>query len=229
MQEEPQRNPELSTKDPMFNLSLEQVKICIEEKIDLNSLYLLEAFEEGKDLSKYLENPKMESWRQTLLRKGYINENGKVLNPGLNLLEVIRKSLSKKNEKLDKNVSNEETPFDLWWKQYPGTNNFEVNGKRFKGTRTFRVEKDTCRLLYTRIVNSGEYTDNEMLEALKLEVETRKEESYKTGEDKLKYLQNSATYLRQYSFDPYVELVRSGVKTQQKQSNQVDYSGGINI
>lgn len=221
-----------SSKEPLFNLSLDQVRICLEEKIDLNSLFLLEAFEEGKDLAKYLENPKFDAWKQTLERKSLINEQGTLLTQGKIVLDNIRKQISRKQEKLVKNVSDEETPFDIWWRTYPGTNNFIINGKKFKGTRTFRAEKDTCRVLYNMILKSGEYTHEELIEAIKLEVENRKEESYKTGEDKLKYLQNSATYLRQYSFDPYVELVRAGMKSQEtskQTTKETDYIGGINI
>jgi hypothetical protein len=220
-----------SLKEPMFNLSLKQIKICLEEKIDLNSLFLLEALEEEKDLAEYLKTPQLDSWKQTLVRKSLINEKGILLTRGKALLDNIRKGINCKKEKLDKNVSNEETSFDIWWRHYPGTNNFEINGKRFKGTRTFRVEKDTCRLLYNAILTSGDYSHEEMIEAIKLETENRKEESYRTGEDKLKYLQNSATYLRQYSFDPYIELVRTGLKSQNsnQKTTETDYIGGINI
>lgn len=228
--EEEKRSQESSKPINLFNLSLEQVKICLNERLDLNSLFLLEAFEEGVDMSKYLEDPKMEAWRQTLVRKSLINEQGKILNQGMLVLDLIRKQINRKEQKLTKNVSDEETSFDRWWKAYPGTDNFSINNKFFKGTRAFRVEKDACRLLYNHLINSGEYTESELLEALRIEVENRKEESYRTGENKMKYLKNSASYLRQYAFDAYVELVRKGFKSEQnKQSNQVDYSGGINI
>lgn len=214
----------------LFNLSLDQVNICLEEKLDLNLLYLLESYDREIDLSKYAENPKFDGWKQTLIRKSLINENGKVLNAGKMVLELIHKQMSRKAEKLTKNVSDEETAFDRWWKTYPGTDNFVINSKYFKGSRSFRVEKDACRLLYNRILNSGEYTETELLEAIKLEVENRKDESYRTGENKLKYLKNTGAYLRQYAFDAYVELIRKGFKAQdQSKTNQTDYSGGVSI
>jgi hypothetical protein len=185
-------------------------------------------FDKKIDLSKYSDNSKFESWKQTLVRRSLIDINGKVLNQGKLILDNIRKKISRKE--ITSNITNEETTFDIWWKTYPSTDIFKIRAKVFKGVRKFKAEKDTCRQLFNRILNSGEYTAEELIEAIKLETENRMEESYKTGQNKLVYLQNTATYLRQYSFDAYVELIRKGFKSNESNnaiSNEPDYYGGV--
>jgi UDP-3-O-[3-hydroxymyristoyl] glucosamine N-acyltransferase len=76
-----------------------------------------------------------------------------------------------------------------------------------------------------KILNEGEYTIGEIVEALQLEIHQKKEDSVKTGQNKLKYQQNSLTYLNQQSYIPFVDLIRAGhkVKTENKEYD------GINI
>ena len=57
-----------------------------------------------------------------------------------------------------------------------------------------------------------------MVEALEYEVVQKKENSVKAGENKLKYMQNSLTYLNQRTFEPFIELIKEGVKIIPSQS-----------
>jgi hypothetical protein len=43
----------------------------------------------------------------------------------------------------------------------------------------------------------------------------KKENSVKQRSNKLTYLQNSATYLNQRSFEPFIELIKEGVKVEE--------------
>lgn len=191
------------------NISLEQVRICLQEGIDLNNLYLLEAFAEGTDLTKHLDSSKFETWKQNLIRKSLIDEQGYITLKGQDVLDRIRKSIDKKTVKYTRNIKpGEESAFERWWKAYPATDNFEISGKKFTGIRSFKKEKTECMLMFNRIIQNGRITEEEMIGALNLDVENRKRESVRSGENKLKYLQNTATYLRQFTYEPYVELYK---------------------
>ena len=110
-----------------------------------------------------------------------------------------------------------DSPFTKWWNTYPATNTFEYRGRKFKGTRALRVKKDDCKVKINKILNSGEYTIEELIEALKLEVYQKCENSFKTNQNKMDYMQNSLTYLTQATYDPFVELVRKGFKAEEKE------------
>jgi hypothetical protein len=46
---------------------------------------------------------------------------------------------------------------------------------------------------------------------LEFDVLQKKENSVKNNDNKLRYMQNSLTYLTQRSFEPFIELVREGM------------------
>jgi len=43
----------------------------------------------------------------------------------------------------------------------------------------------------------------------------KKEASIKENTNKLKYMQNSLTYLNQRSYEPFIELLEQGINTEQ--------------
>jgi hypothetical protein len=49
---------------------------------------------------------------------------------------------------------------------------------------------------------------DDLVKALEFDVLQKKENSLKTGTNKLTYMQNSLTYLNQRSFEPFIELIR---------------------
>lgn len=209
---------------PLFNISLEQVKICFEEGMDLNNLYLLEAFSEGTDLTVHYSSAKFAGYKQTLLRKGYINEQGIVLVKGKELLDMVKHT---KPRQIEKNIKQTITPFDEWWTTYPGTDTFDYNGRVFMGTRSLRAKKEECRLSYNKLLNGGLYSHQELLNALKLEIEYKKADSYKTGQNKMAFMKNSLSYLNQQAFEGFVELVRKNIlpKTENNNKNNTEFGG----
>jgi len=46
-------------------------------------------------------------------------------------------------------------------------------------------------------------------------VAQKKENSVKTGTNRLSYMQNSFTYLNQRSFEPFIELIKEGGKVEE--------------
>jgi len=119
--------------------------------------------------------------------------------------EVLEFISSIKNKRLLKSKI-ENTDFIEWWEAFPKNNIFTYKNVSFSGSRSMRVKKDECRLKFESIVNEGEYTVKQLIEALKTDVLLKKEESFKTGANKLTYMQNSLTYLNQRSYENFIDV-----------------------
>lgn len=159
---------------------------------------------------------KINALHQGLVRKGLITEDGKLTVNGTELLVFLdTKEKSKFVKTKPKN-----TDFEEWWKTYPGTDTFTYKGKTFTGSRTLRPAKEDCKIKFDKILLEGEYTAQDLIDALKFDVLQKKEASLKENTNKLKYMQNSLTYLNQRSFEPYIELIREGVKIKESQEIQ---------
>jgi hypothetical protein len=168
--------------------------------------------EEGIDTTELCANSvRVCNLFQTLERKGLIGTDQKLTLQGKELLSFMESEGEVKIAKKKAGPSE----FEEWWKAYPGTDTFTHKGKRFTGSRSLRQNKDECRLRFEKILLEGEYTLADMLAALKFDVEQKKENSVKTGANKLTYMQNSLTYLNQRSFEPYIELVREGAQVEE--------------
>lgn len=194
----------------------------VQEGYDINIIFLLKLIHEGNEIDSLCkEHEKIAAMKQFLIRKNLISEEGKILPNGNSLLLFIDTKIS---GKISKKVPTEDNGFNEWWSLYPPINHFTHKGKTFTGDRTLRVKKDDCRLKFEKILAEGEYTSNDLIEALKAEIEAKKETSIKTGTNKLTYMQNSLTYLNQYSFSGFVELLKT-----QQQVEQVTTINGIDI
>ena len=175
----------------------------------LDMLFVLKLAEEADVMFLCNDDLKLKTLLQGMIRKGILTENGKITLSGSAVLEILNKEEVK--TPLTRKIPDKTDDFERWWKAYPGTDTFTYKGKSFSGTRSMRVKKDDCKLKFTKILNEGEYTADEMIAALQLEVEQKKDNSVKAGENKLKYMQNSLTYLNQRTFEPYIELIKEGV------------------
>ena len=165
------------------------------------------------------ESAKVEGIIQTCKRKGLISDDEKLTLEGKALLAF----LSSEEEILIKKKPVDDY-FIEWWKAFPGTDSFEHKGRKFTGSRSLRADKENCRIKFNKILGEGEYTHTEMIEALKYDVLAKKEASIKEGQNKLKYLQNSLTYLNQRSFEPFIELIKKDGKVKETQNYD-----GVNI
>lgn len=177
----------------------------------LDMLFLLKLIEEDVDIKSLCEgSARLEALYQGVYRKGLITIDDKLTLTGQDLIAFLdRKETSDSKLVRKKNIDNE---FDSWWKNYPGTDTFVYSGKTFSGTRSMRVKKDDCKIQLYKILDQGEYTIAELIAALVYETEQKKSNSVKSGSNKLTFMQNSLTYLTQRTFEPYIELVREGVK-----------------
>jgi hypothetical protein len=147
-----------------------------------------------------------------LIRKGLVSEQGdKITTIGMELLSFIESEGETKIVKRKPATSD----FDKWWAAYPGTDTFTHKGKKFTGNRGLRQHKEECRLKFDKILLEGEYTAQEMIDALNLDVLQKKENSVKNNTNKLTYMQNSLTYLNQRSFEPFIELIKQGAEVEE--------------
>lgn len=183
---------------------------------------LLAVIYEGNNITEWLEEGgKISSLFQGLIRKALITEDGKITSQGQQIIDILNST----EKKLLKKIPSQDEGFDAWWKEYPSSDNFTYRGRKFEGCRNLRNNPSECRIKFDKIINEG-YKPEEMVEALKLDVQRKKEFSYKRGENKISYMQNSLTYLNQRSFEAFVEEVRNGEKVTITQNNTYD---GINL
>ena len=183
-------------------------------------IILLKMIDEQIDLSTLVEeSTKFSALKQSLIRKGLICENeDKLTLLGQELLVFVDSKEEKKFVKKKVDILG----FEAWWLAFPSLDTFEYKGKKFQGCRTLRQNKEECRIKINKILSEGENTIEELIEALKYDVENKKEQSLKTNTNKLTYMQNSLTYLNQRSYNAYLELLKSGIKN--KTSNNT-YDG----
>lgn len=182
----------------------------IKKSYSLDVIYLLKLIEQQMDVQPLCERSmKISALYQTLIRKGLISTSDeKITTEGIELLRFIE---TKEATKIIKRKP-DTTQFEEWWKVYPGTDTFTHKGKKFTGNRGLRQNKDECRLRFDKILLEGEYTAAELIEALEFDVLQKKENSVKTGTNRLSYMQNSLTYLNQRSYEPFIELIKEGGK-----------------
>lgn len=213
---QPSKNPGSSS---IFNISEQGINELNKAGIDLNGLFLLDCLKNNIELPKL--NAKMEAWQQGLTRKGYITESGRLTVLGTSLLYAVENGVSFSKTNGVMATLGRDKEFEQWWKIYPSTDVFEYKGKKFQGTRGFRVKKTECFDKFKKILNENEVTSEDLIRALEYEILLKKEGSFREGENKLKYMQNSLTYLTQRTFENFVEISKVS-KVNIKSPNNMD-------
>jgi len=190
-------------------LTLFHFKELLKNGFSLDMVFLLRLVEEGHDLKEICQgDAKMEIICQGIYRKGLISGDNKITLTGRNLLKFMKEE-APKDKVIKKKPASED--FKRWWKAFPGTDTFRHKDKTFAGSRSLRRDEENCRLKFNAILSEGDYTADDLIAAIEFDVLQKKENSYKSGENKLKYIQNSLTYLTQRSFEPFIELVKQGI------------------
>ena len=201
-----------------LNITFHQFEQLYKNGYTLDMLFLLQE-ENVREIIE--DNMKMEILFQTIVRKGLISEEGKITLSGKELLKSIKENSIVPNRR--KKIVDDS--FDRWWITFPSTDFFAYKGKKFSGDRSLRAKKEDCRIKLKTILNEGEYTIDELIKALEFEILQKKENSLKTGTNKLSFMQNSCTYLHQRTFESFIELIKEGIEI--KETNLV--SSGVDI
>ncbi len=202
-----------------MHISPQMFKELIKKGYNLDLIYLLKLIEDQYDIQPlYEDSMKIAGLYHSLIRKGLITEDeDKLTTVGKDLLELMEGSTDKKIIKR-KSVT---TDFEEWWKNYPPTDSFEVNGKVFKGTRALRRGKEECRRKFKAILEEGDYTAVQLTKALQYEVERKIERSLKERKNCMSFMQGSIPYLNQRTFEGFIELME-----QDKDREPTQPSGG---
>lgn len=207
----------------MKNIAFQQFQELHNGGFTLDQVYMLLQIKEGIDLKSLCEqSAKMQLLYIGLYRKGLITDSDKITLRGQEMIKFIEEA--EPDDKLPKKKI-VTADFELWWKTYPGTDTFSYKGKTFPGSRSLRVKKEDCKKKFQAVIDEGEYKAKDLIEALKFEVEQKKQNSVKEKSNKLTFMQNSLTYLNQRTFEPFIELIKSGITI--KETPQV--AGGTDI
>tara|TARA_R100000742_G_C4275876_1_gene96590 strand:+ start:530 stop:1078 length:549 start_codon:yes stop_codon:yes gene_type:complete len=153
----------------------------------------------------YEDSMRISAIYQSLRRKGLIAEDeNKLTTIGQDLLKFVQPDQTKRKFVKRKPQA---TAFEEWWKTYPGTDTFTYEGRKFRGTRALRKDKQACKIKFDAIILEGDYTAEQLIKALKYEIEQKVLMSMKTKQNRLTYMQNSLTYLNQRTYEAFVELI----------------------
>lgn len=182
-------------------ISWQKLEELYKKGYDLNIIDLLDRIKNGDDITT--TSSKINNIISSLVRKGLYSEITKKLT--ITGDEILSFYSSPDEEKLVKKQILKKEDFDTWWSIFPPSDSFMYKGKKFTGCRGLRSDKEGCKLKFKSILNTGEFTAEEIIRSTKYDIFGKKENSYKTGQNKLSYLQNSKTYLNQLSFSAFIE------------------------
>jgi hypothetical protein len=201
----------------LFTLTIEQFARTIEMGIPLEALFVLECMYQGTNPAAHVKEPKMEAINQLLTRKSFLSE-GRITPLGQKVYESLRCGGMAKDaiQELKKELS---SSFDIWWNIFPLHDGFTTGTRKFDKTRALRTSKSDCQNLFNKAVAQGPYTAEQIIAATKAHISSVKAQSAKTRTNKLSFVHNSATYLRQQDYvawigDSEVKLDESSIKDQ---------------
>jgi hypothetical protein len=200
-------------------ISLNSFKEIHNRGYTLDMVYLLSLFKNNIDV-RAVSSARITEIVNILVRKGLLTEDDIPTLDGEELLKFI--NIPGEDIKLVKKKVDDK--FDKFWKAFPSTDSYEYKGVKFQGSRALRINKDDCKLKLKSILNEGEHSIDDITKAIEYDVYLKKENSIKTRTNKLSYLQNSLTYLRQRSYEPFLELIKEGkiIKEEEKTFNGTD-------
>lgn len=169
----------------------------------LDILWIVQKAKSGEPFEN-IPSPRIQNITDTALRKGLITSEFKVTLEGEELLKFVESEeevkLVKKRVSLD--------PFKAFWDTFPSSDTFEYRGRKFEGSRGLKQKKEDCRIKLNKILNEGDFTIEQIIKCLKLEVHQKQEKSYKEGKNHMSFMQNSCTWLNQKTFEGYIELIK---------------------
>lgn len=203
--------PDILKELHRFHLTLDHLYVLLCYKVEACHLAVF-----FPDIETQLERKGFSSSSQG---SRVLTEKGRLLieelsNPNFTYIE--KSDLKTKFKKI-KNTLDER--FFEWWKKYPTGDEWEQNGKKFSGTRSFKVKQEDCQVKYLQVINSIPHSD--MILAIDYELHLKKKQSLNTGINKLCFMQNTLTYLNQASYLGYIEMAK---KANWKKEDIVDQS-----
>lgn len=206
---------------PIFNITQAGFLELMKSSLNLDQLFYLECVKNNVDLRDLVPKDRLLTWKQSLVRKGFLTEDGIPTEDGNLLLTAVGSGLPFRNEVEKKREAREED-FDRWWKTYPSSDHFEHKGKEFKGSRALRIYKEKCRIAFHQIINEGEVTADDLIRSLEYEIWSKKEESVRIKENKMSYMRNTHSYLSSRMYEGFLEVSKKKPIVESKKVNSED-------
>ena len=193
-----------------FNVTPSHFEQLLKQSYSLDHIFLLKLVEANVDIQPLIDGSmKIAGLYQSLIRKGLVSDvTQEITQVGRELLTFADSEVKQPMKKLKQKASD----FDAWWNAFPATDNFEHNGRKFAGSRGLKRNRDECRIKFNKILAEGDYTADDIINATLLDVFLKKEASVKNGDNRMSYMQNVFTYISQRSFEPFLEMIKTGVK-----------------
>lgn len=192
-------------------IGLEIVEKLRKDKLDLIHLWLLENLIEGT----YIEVPDMNALKRRLFcLEGEITEKGK---------DYYNSLISGTTRSQSQSRDNITEQFNKWWGTreiegaYPSTNAFFYEGRKFSGSQAKKIKKEECRLEFQKIVLSGDFSAEEIIQGTENHILAAKRTSLRKGENQISFIPNSYRYLRERLFSAFIEAT-----TETKKEQRVD-------
>lgn len=107
--------------------------------------------------------------------------------------------------------------YEQWWITYPASAKFQYKGRTFTSTRGLRDKKEEVYPLYQEARSI--FTAEQLLNALKVEIEERKIESWKSRNpdyNAMHYMKATAAYLRSGRYKLYIDEIMPIVEPEKR-------------
>lgn len=201
-----------------FNVTPSHFEQLLKQSYSLDHIFLLKLVEANIDIQPLTDGSmKIAGLYQSLVRKGLVSDvTQEITQIGRELLTFADTEVKEPMKKLKQKSSD----FETWWNAFPATDNFEHRNKKFSGSRGLKRSREDCRIKFNKILAEGEYTAQLITDATSLDVFLKKEASVKNNENRLSYIQNSLTYLTQRSFEPFIEMIKTGMEIPNAQTKR---------
>ncbi len=201
-----------------FNVTPSHFEQLLKQSYSLDHIFLLKLVEANIDIQPLIDGSmKIGGLYQSLIRKGLVSDvTQEITQIGRELLTFADTEVKEPMKKLKQKSSD----FESWWNAFPSTDNFEHKGRKFAGSRALKRAREDCRIKFNKILAEGDYVAQDIVDATNLDVYLKKEASIRSGDNKLSFLQNSLTYLVQRSFEPFIEMIKTGIEVPNAQTKR---------
>lgn len=186
----------------MINLTPYRFRELIKAHVSLDEVFLLQLAVQGLELD--FGEKKIQVLVKGMQRKGYISEEGAITQAGTSFWEslFLPEEETLQLNKLSKTVDD----FERWWKEFPSNDGFEHKGKKFPATRSMRIKKEDCKAKFHKILSEGEYTADQLIGALRAELQAKKDISVQRGRNEVSYMSGTLPYLNGRKYEGFIGL-----------------------
>lgn len=140
---------------------------------------------------------------------GIAQQRMHILNniPNLITLDQFLADTGEKKERTKREPNPDDRGFSKLWAAYPASPNFKYRGMTFKGDRALRSNYQVCETKYLKALAANPtLTPDMILRALEKQKKLAFEESYETGQNKLKYWNGLEVWLHQAKYEAFINF-----------------------